>query len=601
MADQTLQSLDSPAPTRWQKSNPLEGDVAQTLEDIKNTVDPVFTALTTLLEITKGTLNSIALLLTDLTDTTAITIKAAIAAIRAVLDDFEGGAGCYFMGVPIVPIDKQLADQVLYPEHPGGGLVSRLEPLAVAVSENRIGSGGNYGFLSTVAASLSDPNDPLKPTFSEDAYVAGLVFYFGAESYLKVAALINKLVNLFGGPKKTGPSEAIKGVSDFPKPQELHAEIAASPKTTGLYQTIRNYVAPDEFFSPYAVRLTWDITEEIHVLPWPNETGTGNETWKITDVMIYKSDKPISTSISLKALEQLKIAEFEFSWWEREYFDDGIGLGKTWYYAMGYKMAEVLQEAGGGFSEVLSDEPQPFNIMTTQIVIPEEIDIYSRKGTPPDWGLLANPLACIPAVTTTIRRIRMLLDAIEKTTEDKSDKMNGYILGIQATINRYIDWVQEIVDTVDLLIDSLNWTGVYAGVTTFAGKGGNAFFLNSLGMALNDEADPNRPPFDKGTEAVCGFILYAGAETPGAIEKFIALSEFLWGANFDQAEGTWEDTTSAWNKAKATIDVAIDEVERQICLSEDLSTLISCPGEPEVKPAFNEQMEPADEAEGCKT
>lgn len=601
MTNQNLQNLDNPTPTRWQKSNPLEGDVAQTLEDVKNRLDPMFAKMTDILELLKGVLNVTVNLLIDFTDPNKLIVKAAIEAVRAVLEDFEGSAGCYFIGIPIIPIDKELSNQILYPKHPGGGLVSITEPLAIATKENRIGSGGNYGFLSTVAESLSDPNDPLRPTFDENAHVAALTFYFGAESYLKVAALINKLTNLFGGTKKTGLSEAIKGVSDFPKPKNLRAEIAASSKTSALYETQRNYFAPDGFQSPYAVRLNWDLENETHVLPWPNNKGTANETWKITDVMVFRSDKPISTSTSLKALEKLKIHEYEFSGWVSEFFDDGVELGKTWYYAVGYKMAEVLEEAGGGFSEVLSDEPQPFNITTTQIVLPRDIDIFSRRGTPPDWGVIANPLACIPAVTTTIRRIHAILDDIEKTLDDKYDKMKKYLRALEALIESHIDYVQEIVDTVDTLIDSLNWTGVYAGVTAFAGKGGNSFFLNSLGTALNDEADPNRPPFDKGTEAVCGFILYAGAQSYGGIEKFIALSEFLWGTSFGRGEGTWEDSESAWDKAKESIDVAIDDVERQLCLAEDLGRLIDCPEEPELKKAFNEQMEPADEAEGCKT
>ena len=366
-----------------------------------------------------------------------------------------------------------------------------------------------------------------------------------------------------------------------------------------MYETLRHYYAPDEFLSPYAVRLSWDLENEVHTFPFPNDTATGNETWKITDVMVYRSDKPISTATSLKALERLKIHEYEFSGWTSEFVDDGVELGKTWYYAVGYKMVEVLEEAGGGFAEVVSDEPQPFNITTTQIVVPLEIDMFSRKGTPPNWGVMANPIAVIPAVTTLIRRIHAILDDIEKTVDDKSAKMRKFIESIQKQIDYYIDWIQEIVDTIDLLVDSLNWTGVYSGVTAFAGKGGNSYFLNELGTALNDTNDPNRPPFDNGTEAVCGFVIYAGAESWGGIQKFIALSKFLWGTHFGQSEATTMGEQSAWDTAVESIDVAIDEVERQLCLSADLSKLIDCPEEPELQQAFNEQMEPSDEAEGC--
>jgi hypothetical protein len=597
---QDLNSLDNPTTSRWSHIQPLEGDVAQTLEDVKQTVDPVFTALTTILEIVKGVLDVTVNLLLDFTDPNKLAVKAAIEAIRTIINDLVGEAGFYFISIPIIPIDRPLANKILYERNPGEGLVESLEPLAVAVADDRIGGGGNYGFLSVLAESMNDADDPFRPTFDEDAHVAGVVIMFGAESYLKVAALVNKLANLLGGPKKTGPSEGIKSSSDFPKPKNLTATLGPSSKTSAKAEQLKNWASPDGVYSPYAVKLEWDLENEVHVLPWPNEDATGLETWKITHVMVYRSDKPISTSITLDALEELKIAEYEFSGWTSDFYDDGVELGKTWYYAVGYKMVEILQEAGGGFSELVSEEPQPFNIMTTQIAIPEDPNMFARKGVPPDWFVISSPLAAIPAVQQTVDRILKILDTIEKTIDDKSAKMRKFIQAIESEINRYVDWVQDIVDTVEQLIDSLNWTGIYAGITGFQGKGGNDFFLNQLGTALNDTNDPNRPPFDKGTEAVCGFVMYAGSTTAGALEKFIAQTELLWGINIAQI-GEYADTVSnAYNDAVAAIDVAIEEIQRQICLSDNLRDLIDCPADEELGQALNAQLEPAAEAEGCE-
>ena len=560
----------------------------------------MFTALTTILQIVKSVLGARFDLLLDFTDPNKLAVKAAITAIRTVINDLVGEAGFYFISIPIIPIDRPLADKILYERNPGAGLVETLEPLAVAVADERIGGGGNYGFLSVLAESMNDADDPFRPTFDEDAHVAGVVIMFGAESYVKVAALVNRLANLLGGPEKTGPSEGIKSSSDFPKPKNLITTLGPSSATSAKAEQLKNWVSPDGVYSPYAVKLEWDLENEIHVLPWPNEKATGLETWKITHVMVYRSDKPISTTITIDALEELKIAEYEFSGWTSDFYDDGVELGKTWYYAVGYKMVEVLQEAGGGFEEVVSDEPQPFNITTTQIALPEDPNMFARKGVPPDWFVISSPLSAIPAIQRTVDRILKILDTIEKTVDDKSDKMQKFIQAVESEINRYIDWTQDIVNTVEQLIDSLNWTGVYAGITGFSGKGGNDFFLNHLGTALNDPNDPNRPPFDKGTEAVCGFVMYAGSSTAGALEKFVAQVEMLWGINIEQIGQYQETVSNAYNDALATIDVAIDEVQRQICLADNLSDLIECPEDEVLQQAFDAQMEPASEAEGCE-
>lgn len=610
MTAQNLQGTDvTGVPSRWSVINPTDTAAAATLEDIKASLDPIFTALSTLAELIKGVLELTVNLLTDFADPVKAAVLAALDAVRTILDDLVGQAGCYFIGIPIIPIDRELSDAVLYPKSPDASLVERLEPISVAVKKGRVGSGGNYGFLSKVSESLDDRDDPFKPTFDEDAHVAGLVVYIGAESYLKVASLINRLVTLFSGPdsKGSGIADAMKSGSDFPRPKNLTAELGPSAETSAMLERLKNRYSNEEQPSAYAVRLSWDLEDEVHVLPWPSESTTGRETWKILNVRIYRDLKPIPTVIGWKQLDRLKIAEYEFNGWVSEFFDDGVPLGRTYFYAVGYEMAEVLDEGNGEMSEVLSSEPQPFNVSTTQITIPEEIDIFTRKGVPPDWSVIPSPLSMVPAITNIVRRIHAVLDSFEKGFEDKAAKMEKYIKDLEKLILKYINWVQEIVDTVEAIIDSLSWPDVYAGATGFAGKGGNAFMLNSLGKALFDESDPTRPQFDNGTEAVCGFILYAGSTTVGGVQKFISQCEFLFGVNFqkftDMATGAAEDYTSAWDKAVETIDVATDEVERQICLSDNLSHLIDCPVEEEyadIKFGTDLETTQTDEDIGCE-
>ncbi len=589
---ENLQGTDvTGTPSKWSKIQPLEGEVAQTLEDIKNTVDPVFKAITVIANLIKNVLSITVNLLIDFADPEKLAVLAALEAVRTMLDDLVGEAGFYFIGIPIIPIDKELADEILYPKNPGDSLVERFEPLSVAVKENRIGSGGNYGFLTTVAASLADHDDPFKPTFGNDAHVAGVVVYFGAESFLKVVALIKRLITLFSGGNPSGLSEAMQGATPFPQPTNLVAAVAPSSSTSAMLVDLKNKYSDGTMHSPYSVLLTWDIDNEVHVLPWPNETATGNETLKITHVMIYRDKKPIPTVSSTRKLSALQIKKYEFNSWVSEFFDDGIELGKNYHYAVGYEMVELDED--GNESSV--PDGQPFNIATTQISLPSEMNIFSRKGTPPDWSVLPSPLALIPSVTNMVRRIHAVLDAIENALGDRFAKLKKYLKNLERYIESQINWVQDIVNTVEDIIDALNWTGIYAGVTGFEGKGGNAFMMHELGQALSDPADPNRPPFDKGTEAVCGFIMYAGSTTAGGIEKFMRQLEFLWGINLSSLGTGWDQIENAWDTAKEAVDIAIDEVERQICLSDNLRSLIDCPEEEqETGTKLNQNLQPPD-------
>ena len=110
----------------------------------------------------------------------------------------------------------------------------------------------------------------------------------------------------------------------------------------------------------------------------------------------------------------------------------------------------------------------------------------------------------------------------------------------------------------------LSWPEVYAGIWAMPpGKGGNEYFASQFGKALFNEEDSARPPFDLGTEAVTGLVVYAGSETAGKIEKFVQAMELLFG-NFMSGQE---------NKLSVAIETMTDldsELHRQICLTQAL-------------------------------
>ena len=563
---------------RWQEINPGKGAAAEALKAVQTGTDPVFTALRTILRLTKTLVEFTAALLLELPDTLTVALKTAIATVRALLNDLTGDAGFFFLAVPITPIDREILDKISFETDPGANTFNRTDNvLPIANKANLIGSGGNYGFLQTVAKSLDDRDDPMRPTFTHDAHVAGVVIVIGADTMINVAILLNKLSNLFSGPEKTGLSEAIKGESGLPYPKNLHAEIVPGKDVSARAEELKNYVSPDGVKSSYAVKLSWDIADEYHILPWPNANGTAYQKWKIANVRVYRSSKPISTSHSKSALEDIKIADYAFDSWLTDFYDDGVEFGKTWFYAVGFHMVqEMVNNAGDTYEVDAYSDVQPFEIRTAQIDLPDNPNMFARKGVPPDWFVVPSPLAMVPAITRVVDRITKLLDAMEDSLDSKNEAARKYIEAIEAEINSYIEWADDIVTTIDQLIDALNWEGVYAGVTAFSGKGGNEFFMNSLGTALSDVSDTSRPPFDKGTEALCGFIMYAGGETSGALTKFITTTEFLFGVTISNTQEIATTAADTYEAALAAIDTARAEVDDRLCMTDDRLERVEC-------------------------
>lgn len=562
--------------TDWLSPNPSESLIAQTLEEVQLVVQPVFDTITTILELTETVLTAASSLLVDLSDPNTIAIKGFIETIRAVLDDLAGedGAGVFMISIPIVPIDKVLADKVLYPE-PGKADMNAQQALETAVREGRIGSGGNYGFLSTLKESMVDSADPMRPQLDEDAHVAGVLFYFGSEAYLKLVSLVFKLAQLFSGKDKTsGVADAFTGGAvDLPRPRNLTAELVTSTETNAVRETLENSVRGDSN-TPLAVLLSWDIEDRVHVTPWPTEDAQGQVTLQLEEVVVYRSDRPIPTTMDPAQRSRYAIARYPFSGWSAEFYDESINTGQTYHYAVGYKIVEQDPEDPEETIESLGVDPTA--ISNTQITVPENTNMFSRRGTPPDWFVFPSPLALIPAVTQTVATIQANIDAIEKTIDDKAAKTRKYIEGIADLITYYTNLSQEIVDTVNQFINALNWTGLYSGVVGFSGKGGNARVLKEIGDALFDTSDPKRPPFDRGTEAVTGFVIFAGSATVGKLDSFKTLINTLWNVNVDSVTDVAAVAVNAWEEASNSIDAAIAEIRERICLADNLSSLIDC-------------------------
>lgn len=586
--------------TGWAKLELDGSDLIKTIKPVVSGASSIVNTMSTLLTITKRILDVIAKLYIEIPDLETAALKAAIATIRALMEDLTKSAGCFYLPVPIQISNAALPNEPLFAPQPDGWAsipMLMLPPIGK-------GTGGNYGFMKAVSESLNDQYDILRPQLNDDAHVAGVVVLAGATTYLRILPLIDRLVKLFSGSKNAPAGEGLAN-KEFPAPKTLQANLVAAA-VTGV-DTIVNRATGKNRGHPAGVRLSWPRTDKQTVLSFFPEPATIKIKIKVTKVVVFRSTYPILPNtpyeyLSLAGEDVVDMyKEYEYDGWNNQFYDDTIELGKTYFYTVGYR-TECTQE---GWPTVTHD---PFFMPITHIYIPPEINAMPRSGVPPDWLMLPSPLGLIPGVGDFVAKVNMFLDDLEKRLDTGVSKFKLFIDALKKEIERYHNLSQEFLAIIQGFIDLLKAPpDIYLGVYAFAGKGGNAFFLNTLGKALTDPNDPDRPPFDIGDEIVTGFVLMAGSAAYGELTAFIKLLELIFMSGATQA--------AAYQKEiGASIDLAIETVEREIKLLDDLSTRDDGTG-PELAsitnvatstptPAIGPDLEPAveqNDGKECKT
>jgi len=570
---------------RWEAVNTDAGVTA--LRAAKSILEPVVTTSSTLLEAVKTIAETIVNFLYTISDPEIAALKAAIAAVREVLEELEGAGG----GVFILPVPPRNIDQDYRNIINSTDLANIYES---AIKLGVQGGGGNLGFLNTVEQSLTDFRDSARPQLDEDAYIAAAVILMGSDNPLRIIGLLRRLAVLFRGPtRRSSIGEALTTLPpEFPTLKELQVELIPNIETQ-LIEASEAIYSPEELKSPYAVKLSWKADDEIHVMSWPNSANTGRDILKIENVVIYRSlDKPIPVTASSKQLSQYIYKTIPFSEWHPVFYDNGIELEHTYYYAVGYLLSHRDADNPGEYTDL---ESVPTHLETVSLDVPGDPRVFTRKGIPPDWISMRSPLRAIPAFARLIDEINAFLDKLEKTLDDTQDKMRRYVEALEREINRMHEWLEEILFTIEELVEALDWEGVYSGVLGIKGKGGNEFLIQSLAQALFDTNDNSRPPFDKGTEFVTGMIFMAGAETPGKLEVIWNQLNLLFGVTVQTGISAVEKTGSAIKTAWDSLEEASSEIKDAITLTENLEEDLSQKEKTSEYNAIGNDLSPAKE------
>lgn len=563
----------------WKKVDILNSKAVQSLQKVNEGATSIVRTLSTLLNIVKTILDTIKNYLVSIPDLETAALKAAIKLIRDVIKDLTNTSGCYYLAVPIQIVNIVPKEAILFEPQP--------ESWEAVLPPVTGGSGGNYGFMKAVVDSLNDPDDLLRPQLDGDAHVAGVIVLAGASTFLELVPVIEKLVKLFSGNKNSGAGEGLMDFS-FPRPKGLRATLI--PIAVTAIGRLKNRLYDNSGEHICGVRLQWNRDDRQTVIQDFGQPITVT----IKKVSVFRSEYPIPPSATYTQLKEDRdvnlLAEFDYDGWNNEFFDDSVAFDKTYHYAIGYQTESVAGES-------TPIEYTPLFLATTSIYVSSKFNVMPRKGVPPDWIVLPNAISLIPGFKDLMDKITLFLDGLEKRLDDASSTYKKYIEALSKEIDRYVRFAQELALLIQELVNLLTFPrDVYIGAYTFAGKGGNSFFISELGKALTDTNDPNRPPFDLGSEAVTGFILMAGATTAGKLAAFKNFLDFLLFSSGSQLGST---TASTYATITSALETGIRAVQREIDLLDNL--------EPSPKPITTEKalkgmgsdLEPSAEQKEC--
>jgi hypothetical protein len=151
-------------------------------------------------------------------------------------------------------------------------------------------------------------------------------------------------------------------------------------------------------------------------------------------------------------------------------------------------------------------------------------------GRPPDWIAISSPLAPFPEFRQILANIQAGINVIRDTFADVDNELTSLIAYIRRRLLEIEDFIARVSAGFGIL-DNL-FTGLDIGiwVASFQGRGGNPFFVKTMGDLLLDPTTGNRPPFDLGDEVLAGMVFLTESATVGAVDDFIRLGSLFTGS-----------------------------------------------------------------------
>jgi hypothetical protein len=458
-------------------------------------------------------------------DAAAFAAQAALDAIRNILADFLKDAGGYLL---IVPLLKPFARAVGPPE-------LLLEDIQDLVSLNTllypadalIGDGGNYGLYRKIVESIYDRADLSRPDFPDDAYVSGAIMVFGSDTYLNTVNGLLTLQNVFG-------DSVPMPLDNFsvPVPQNIKARpISVSNRKTlsgisvieaevipvlGAPQTPPNFdihvkwdPEPVTRAQPAYGRFRYTITQwTLYVKPEKKiQQGEDLAQYAAKSTQVLNTNIPITGQLLTGTIYQAVIRNLDPT--------------LTYWVSVAYTVQVEDQDEG----TTQTFEPSFTALSAQRRVRIQELAPVTQfmDGEPPDWLAIASPLAPFPQVRQAFAQAQNILDLLETSLVNLNNAASDQLDFLEDQLEFLAQIIEDLNNTTNLVQNTFNGVDIGIYAATFSGRGSASYFTSTIGELLLDEATVNRPPFDRGDEAVGAMVFLNVSETAAGAADFLAL------------------------------------------------------------------------------
>jgi len=496
-------------------------------------------------------------------DLVATAAATALDAAARLLDDFiKDSAGHLLVVNPLKPFGRavsapnfQVTDLGYLP----------IQQIIRRPADTLIGDGGNYGMYRKIVESLYDQGDLSRPQMDPEAWVGGFIMVFGSDTYLKLVQGLLRLQDIFG-PTIPIPLDGFT----IPVPQNLKAKpvtVSNRERVSGIpIITVEGVLGEPQTPPPYAVRLRWEPEPLLKRKPAFGNFEYTLESWS---VFVKRGRERILPG---ETLEDHKVYEFPFIQADvpivrQVLTTSAYGMVVTdldpdeiYHIAVAYTVEVTDKETG----ETETFEPT-FSSLSAQrrIALSEQAPVSQfLDSRPPDWIAIASPLAPFPPIRQALANIRAVIEVVRDTFADIDNELRGLISYIERRLQEVESIIAQIADGFGFLDNLFQGLDIGIWLATFEGRGGNPFFVKTLGDLLLDPTTENRPPFDNGDEILAAMVFLTESNTVGAVQDFIAFAD-LFTTDSGASSGFTVTDINREERPADTADTTTDSVETQ--------------------------------------
>lgn len=457
-------------------------------------------------------------------------IRSVVLALTGAMDTMLDSAGVYGLVVPLPkrgvggflpdpvvaedsPVNFPLHAALARMDEPARARLQQASMFEHLLDPTRAFYGGNAHFARAVLGSIYDTGDINRPTFTEDTHWVYAVFVAGSEDPTTALTVAGALDRLLGSRTRVA---ATRSTADL-VPQRVR--VTASGR--GEHAVIE--------WEPLAGSRIVPSLDNLRIVPvryaiirTPDERA--RTARHVTDLFAT----PVLTRgmTGLYGAKVLWTAPYDgvvSRWVDPEPLEEG----KTYVYHVAFQ-ARLEQDPETPPIEMTFGPMSGAGAITVDPATP----VPSGLSRAPDWFRTPSAAQLIPGLATVVDLVQEYLRTLAQTATSNSDRVDAYLNFLDRQIAEFAGRAEQMRQHLAQLTGGLTMSDELAGVHVLTGKGqGSAVeFARTLLEQLSAD-DPNRPPFDDGTEYVTGAVVLAVGPDLSSVESAFRMFELLFGAS----------------------------------------------------------------------